>query len=268
MKGLDNLIHQYILVEETKMSVYETPGNYDNPPYFSTLRKRINERIEKVLRRREKSGRLSVNVLDAGCGTGKQAGVYLDHGLHYCGIDSSAEMLWEASLAHAGRNAYFIQADAVKWLRTGHLGGTYDIVSCCSMLYHIKDPNQFVALLAQKVRGGGTLILEADQPPGILDSIWAFLFRRWEENLDFDMGALNFDYDQGYIVGLLAQNGFDVRVYGINLLTGMIPYPVSTSTFCPSWVRGLYSIIAALDRYVAPFFPRLASNFIIVATRQ
>jgi len=147
---------------------------------------------------------------------------------------------------------------------------TYNIVNCCSMLYHIRKESTalFIHLLAQSVSAGGVLILETDHPPVWIHRFWSWVYRYHMPALDYDMRNLSYNYTLQSITEQLGIEGFSVKAKGINFLTSLLPFPATTSIECPKWIRRTYKILAWFDQFVSPFFPNYSANFIIVATKK
>jgi SAM-dependent methyltransferase/Flp pilus assembly protein TadD len=100
-------------------------------------------------------GKTEVDVLIAGCGTGRHA---IER--HYRGAEILAIDLSLASLAYARRKAdelgrldiEFSQADI---LELGNLGRTFDVIECVGVLHHLRDPLEGWRVLLGLLRPGG-----------------------------------------------------------------------------------------------------------------
>jgi ubiquinone/menaquinone biosynthesis C-methylase UbiE len=246
-------------VQGDNMAVYDNPIDYDSPPYFANLRLGIQARIESFLDKLLPPGVFgTISVLDVGCGTGKQAPLYISRGLRYTGIDPSDQMLKIAKLRNL--RGTFINTTADKLPDYS----TYFVVNCCSVLYHIKDIPAFIDTLCNLVAYEGYLILETDRPYNRFDRFVAW-FSLWK-NRDWAPEELNYDYSLGALEQLIQSKGFEIRKYGINFLTSLVPYD-GTALNTPLWTRWWFNLLAKLDRHIAPAFPRMSGNFIIIAKR-
>ncbi|GGM11222.1 class I SAM-dependent methyltransferase [Micromonospora yangpuensis] len=98
-------------------------------------------------------------LLDAGCGTGRDAGHLAGRGWTVTGIDTSARMLAHARARHPGVD--FVQAD----LRSFALPGRFDVVSCLdSALLYCHTNADLVAFLERchtQLAPGGLLVTES-----------------------------------------------------------------------------------------------------------
>jgi cyclopropane fatty-acyl-phospholipid synthase-like methyltransferase len=116
-----------------------------------------------------RSGALTGNVLDIGCGTGEHALMAAELGLDATGIDSSSKAIGLAEQKARERNLdpRFIVADALE-LESG--GDTYDTVLDCG-LFHVFDDGdraRFVRSLSSIVEPDGRyfMLCFSDLQPG------------------------------------------------------------------------------------------------------
>ena len=116
-----------------------------------------------------RSGALTGNVLDVGCGTGEHTLMAAELGLESTGIDFSPNAIrLAAEKARArGLDPRFLVADA---LELGSSGDRYDTVLDCG-LFHVfddRDRARFVSSLASTVEPGGRyfMLCFSDLQPG------------------------------------------------------------------------------------------------------
>lgn len=93
------------------------------------------------------------NLLDIGCGDGRFMHLAKQLGWNVEGIDPDEQAV--AVCIRDGLDAKVGQIDEI--LSESKL---YDVVTCCHVIEHIHDPNEFVRLVTTKIRVGGTFWLE------------------------------------------------------------------------------------------------------------
>lgn len=100
-------------------------------------------------------------VLDVGCGVGRWCGVLSGKGARVTGVDISEEMIRVAERMLKSRGVNFISAPVS---RINLPQGSFDTVTCVTVLQHVTDEAEFKASIANMVRslkkGGSALIME------------------------------------------------------------------------------------------------------------
>jgi SAM-dependent methyltransferase len=140
------------------------------------------------------------HVLDAGCGPGLVAEVFLDAGHRVTGVDLSAEMVARAR-ARCGRfgdRASFAQRrlDALPPDRA------FDAAVSRFVLHHVQDPLAFVAAQAARLRPGGVVV--ASDHVGDPDPARA----AWHQRIELDRdGTHTRNLTPGELVDLFARAG-------------------------------------------------------------
>jgi SAM-dependent methyltransferase len=102
-------------------------------------------------------------VLDAGCGSGAQAGWLLGQGADVVGIDVSPRMIEEAERRCAGRGRFFV-ADLAEPLPLE--SRSLDGVTCSLALHYLRDWSVPLRSFASALRPGGWVVMSLDHPFG------------------------------------------------------------------------------------------------------
>jgi ubiquinone/menaquinone biosynthesis C-methylase UbiE len=93
------------------------------------------------------------NVLEVGCGTGKNSEWLVQHASDVCAVDFSEEMLAKAMAKVPADNIRFVRADITKpWV---FADGTYDLSSFSLVLEHIQNLDFIFSELRSKLLPGG-----------------------------------------------------------------------------------------------------------------
>ncbi|MFB6181873.1 MAG: class I SAM-dependent methyltransferase [Candidatus Magasanikbacteria bacterium] len=102
-------------------------------------------------------------VLDAGCGSGRDAKYFSENNLEVLGIDLSEEMLKRAE--ENSPNAYFKEMD-VRQLNFSQ--NSFDGIWCCALLPHIpkEEINEAVKELKRVLKPEGTIFMSFKQGEG------------------------------------------------------------------------------------------------------
>lgn len=119
---------------------------------YDTVENKTRDLEARALRESVSPAELS-DILEIGCGTGKNTEWLLTRAKHLVGADFSAEMLAKAREKITAENVEFKQLDLrEEWDFTAH---SFDSITCSLALEHIEDID-FVFAQAQKVlRTGG-----------------------------------------------------------------------------------------------------------------
>ncbi|WP_212751907.1 class I SAM-dependent methyltransferase [Roseovarius arcticus] len=119
-------------------------------------------------------------ILDCGIGNGSLS-IALDSILqgpvYYHGIDTSAEMLVQASskMQHAGLRAHLLQADV---LTLPYDDQSFDVVMAAHVLEHLPDPQRALAEMVRVLRPGGMVFLCVTRH-SIFGALVQLLWRTW-----------------------------------------------------------------------------------------
>jgi len=150
---------------------------YDRKVSDSTFYKALNKVtffpwVRKNLRKTD-------NVINLGCGTGKQMLMLAQEGIPSLGIDISEEMLLCAykkiKALGFGELVDFIIADA---LNPPLKNESFKACVLCSTLHHLPDPQGTLANIAKKLRVGG-LVYISDPHKSPLRFIFDLMMRVW-----------------------------------------------------------------------------------------
>jgi len=107
-------------------------------------------------------------ILDLGCGGGAWA---MDMALAFPHAQVTGFDLFPNPVIAPPHNCRFVQGNALECnLDDLHLRGQFDFVHCRSVLWHQKDPNQMVAVIASCLKLGGlALIIDGSESNRIYD---------------------------------------------------------------------------------------------------
>ena len=109
--------------------------------------------LEAIALRKTLAGIQFDNVLEVGCGTGKNIAWLLEKATHITAIDLSEEMLTKAKEKISSDHVQFLQADITnEWTFTNQL---YDLISFSLVLEHIQNPDHVFNELYKKLKPGG-----------------------------------------------------------------------------------------------------------------
>lgn len=100
-------------------------------------------------------------MLVAGCGTGEET---LALASRIANLRVTAVDLSQSSLAYAMRMADALGIDGIAFhqadiLALGESWGLFDLVRCCGVLHHLRDPREGLRALARRLRPGGLMTL-------------------------------------------------------------------------------------------------------------
>jgi SAM-dependent methyltransferase len=123
-------------------------------------------------------------ALDAGCGTGLQAGLLERLGWQVHGIDLAAALLARARSRLAAPRLARGDLQALPYA-----DGVFDVAVCCgSTLSFVPDPAAALRELARVLRPGGRLLLECEHRWS-LDLVWGLLSSLTGDRLGYALGA-------------------------------------------------------------------------------
>jgi len=136
-----------------------------------------------------------INVLDIGCGTGRNlerlaaAGIEIDR---YVGIDNSERMLREAMRRHPYSQAHFVVGDAMEALHSARSVGPPDLILLTWVLSHQVDPAALLDAAANALAPGGRIIVLAlTRTDRLLGRANAWRFRRFLHATPIDRSVLH-----------------------------------------------------------------------------
>lgn len=149
-------------------------------------------RVEELLAT-EKPGRL----LDAGCGTGVMAPVFLKRGWEFVGVDVAPKMIDYARQRFAGQPTTQFHAGTLEALKFP--ASSFDAVMAMGLLEYLNDEELRSAVreMARLLKPGGVLVVSAIQPNS-LDSVlrrWLALPTRLLKPLYMKLRGKQFDLD-------------------------------------------------------------------------
>jgi MPBQ/MSBQ methyltransferase len=233
------------------------------------------------------------NVLDVGTGSGFQAIQLASQGANVYGIDIALRMLRVASYkleSHKlASNLCSSDAQFLPFRST-----LFDSVVCCgSVLNYVPDFELAVSEFARVLRPSGKLILGIDNASSI-DKLWMTLDLKGRFGLgygppdfskEFDLhtnsypyfttdGSLHFVPERflkiPQVEKCLKSCGIRIlRVYGIHLLTSLIPFPIISNPKARNVIKKMGTYLAALDRRLRgiPGLNHVAYHVVIIGKR-
>jgi len=234
-------------------------------------------------------GRHPGRALDAGCGTGFQAAVLASIGYRTHGVDISAGLLAEARRRRASVALARADVEALPYEDQA-----FDAVTCCgSTLSFLDNPAVAVAEMGRVLRPGGLMLLECEHRWS-LDLLWGALSSLTGDSLGYELrprdvwqqlsggngGGCRLRYP-GYgpirlfsaaeIRALLAAAGLEpVRMWGIHVLTNLIPSTVLHRERLARPLAALYRILCSVDDGLRrlPGAARVANSLVVLARRR
>lgn len=108
--------------------------------------------VERILARHAPRPALEP-VLDVPCGTGRLRPLLERRGLRYVGVDISPAMLTEA---HGGDAASLVRASVA---RLPFEDGSFDVVVCCRLLHHLREPEELAVTVGELTRVARRLVV-------------------------------------------------------------------------------------------------------------
>jgi len=113
--------------------------------------------VERILERYSARPGLKP-VLDVPCGTGRLRPVFERRGLRYVGADALAPLLAKARQAGRGEEAASSLL-AAEVERLPFRDDSFDVVVCCRLLQHLREPEEIGAVIAELTRVSHRLIV-------------------------------------------------------------------------------------------------------------
>jgi ubiquinone/menaquinone biosynthesis C-methylase UbiE len=252
---------------------YDVVGNsYDRSPYFLACDPLYEEEIRRLT-----AGPHLPQVLELGCGTGKQTAFIAPRVAHLTAIDISAESLQQAAARcqRAGiENVEFVQQSIVALPAPD--GGVDGIFSYGDVISHLHDAYCDVFRESARVlRRGGFLAFE-------IDGKWELdmLLHHPDERARARTtrgGHLRIwneipckTFTDGELRAVLIEVGMRVvSVRGVNILHCLLPERVLMETDISAGWRRTSQLLMAVDRAIGriPWCYRLASTRLVVAVK-
>jgi len=142
------------LYESNPYPRWQYLGNYPKGDYIEMLQKQFPNRLNQL------TSRQPLNVLVAGCGTGRQAlrlARFFDH-LQITAMDVSLASLsyGRARQADFGLSVDWIQGDI---LDVAQLNQSFDAIECSGVLHHLNNPLTGLMALSSSLKAGGVIKL-------------------------------------------------------------------------------------------------------------
>ena len=220
----------------------------------------INPILEYEQRQRQKivldllAIRPGEEVLDLGCGDGRDMAVFERQGARCTGVDFSEEMIREGvkRLRKAGvSKARLIVGNAKNIPFKDEF---FDKVSCSEVLEHIPDWEKAVREISRVVKRGGLVVITTPNKYSLygldktfLKFVYRVLRRKWEHPYDEWK-------TQREVSEVLNQNGLKVQTK-------------STVCFIPGYFisyklpRGLKGVLVKITAFVEPVFARILNRY-------
>jgi len=182
--------------------------------------RKVQEILEKALHDRNINLK-NKKVLDAGAGIGLYASFYLAHGAHLTSIDISSDAL---AILHQRFPEVIIHVSSLENLTKLGLG-TFFIVHCFDVLYHITDDRAYVKALDALCNATGNYLIVHDVPQSKQGRFLKF----------FKKDHVKFTRDKFNLTDHIKNNGLvEVGYYPTHLLftrfpldifVNLLPYP-------------------------------------------
>ncbi|HSF06323.1 MAG TPA: class I SAM-dependent methyltransferase [Methylomirabilota bacterium] len=228
-------------------------------------------------------------ALDAGCGTGFQAAVLESLGYRTHGLDLSAGLL---AVARRQRVPAVLTRGTIETLP--YEAETFDAVTCCgSTLSFVDAPALALAEIGRVLRPGGLLLLECEHRWS-LDLLWAAVSSVTGDPLGYRLRPRDVwrqVSEDGGVGCRVAYPGYGplrlfrmrevrallegarlepVRVWGIHILTNLIPSTVLHRDRLGRSLAALYQILCWMDDGVRrlPASARLANSLVVLARKR
>jgi trans-aconitate methyltransferase len=145
-------------------------------------------------------------ILDIGCGTGHLTAEIAAAGAEVLGIDSSAEMIAEATKKHPGLRFKVMDAREIR------LEQNFDALFSNAALHWIKEPERVVEGVARALKPGGRFVAEFGGKGNVVGLIEAFGRACWRLGLRFSEEENPWYFPSvGEYASLLERHGLEVR---------------------------------------------------------
>jgi S-adenosylmethionine-dependent methyltransferase len=219
------------------------------------------------------TGRTSLDVLDAGGGTGGFAVPLAELGHRVTVVDSSPDALagLERRAAEAGVTVRALQGDA-DGLSDAVGPDSADLVLCHSVLEYVDEPALVLSSIARTVRPGGAVsVLAANQVAAVLHRALAGHFEEARRVLSSAQGRwgrgdpMPRRFTSGMLAELLEAAGFRLgQVHGVRVFADLVP-----SGFIDG-ERGAADALADLEIAVSahPVLKDVATQLHVLARRR
>ncbi|SRX75996.1 class I SAM-dependent methyltransferase [Aequorivita antarctica] len=102
------------------------------------------------------------NILDAACGPGKYAEIFIANGANVTGFDLSPRMV-QLAKERNGSSGFFFEQDLAKPFKTLS-ENSFDIVVCALAMQYVKNWNQTITEFHRVLKNKGTLVISIEHP--------------------------------------------------------------------------------------------------------
>ena len=118
--------------------------------------------LDQLVTERTLTGRQYQNILELGCGTGKNTALLARIGSQVLALDFSSGMLQAAKMKVSSDHVFFVRADLTKpWpVKTG----SFALVACNLVLEHIEDLDRIFSQASQSLTAGGQFFISELHP--------------------------------------------------------------------------------------------------------
>jgi len=270
-------------------------GSYDELESWST---HLYARLHAILRAQLQppaDGRPR-RSLDVGCGTGFQTALLEDLGYASHGVDIAPGLV---AIARQRLGTSALALGDVEALPYGD--EAFDVVSCCgSTLSFVERADRALGEIGRVLRPGGLLLLECEHKWS-LDLVWALGSSLTGDSLDYRVGPgdvwrqvarplregcwLRYPvpssngsvasmrlrlYTRSELRGLIGAAGLTVRrMWGIHMLTNLIPSTVLHRDRLGAWLARCYGALCRLDGRLERFTSahQIANSLVVLAEK-
>jgi ubiquinone/menaquinone biosynthesis C-methylase UbiE len=280
---------EHAIAYDEASDIYDTYEGLFFPYLFNRIHGLLKDRLMPMLPE-------DARVLDIGCGTGQQTGLFKENGYEIVGIDIS-EGLVRVANRKMGEGICLV-SDAC---RLPFPDATFDAVSSAgSTLNHIPDYQCFFEEAGRVLKPGGHLFLESDNKwkPDIIWSMASALFGDplgYHESVSDIIGHINRPMHEGYTyvfplryddnkVRLLRLRAFTlhelrrelegvgcevIAVYGAHSLTNLIPSMVMLKDHPGRLASALFTILKAMEDRAYDKWPinRTGMSIMVIAKK-
>ena len=193
--------------------IYETDGARwwleDNP--FYTLRRSVNP-VRVGYARKHLAALAGRTALEVGCGGGLLTEEIAKMGFDTFGIDP-AEASLRTAKAHAEACGLGIRYDHGAGESLPYSDGSFDVVFCCDVLEHVKDPGAVIAEIARVLRPGGSFIFDTFNRTFMSKVVAIKLWQDWKRwaFMEPDTHVWELFITPEEMQGLLVRSGLELR---------------------------------------------------------